>query len=49
MELKHKLEGEILPRVKEQVEELRRRLEKLGKEEELEHLEQKIETISAKL
>jgi ABC-type transporter Mla subunit MlaD len=49
VEMKHKLETDILPRIKEQLEELRRRLEKIGKEEKLKHVEQKIETISAKL
>ncbi len=49
VEMKHKLETEILPRIKEQIEELRRRLEEIGKEEKLEYVDQKIETISAKL
>jgi hypothetical protein len=48
-QMKHKLETEILPRIKEQIEELRRRLEKIGKEEKLKYVDQKIETISAKL
>ena len=48
-QMKQKLETEILPRIKEQLEELRRRLEEIGKEEKLKHVEQKIETISAKL
>jgi len=48
-EMKHKLETEILPRIKEQIEELRRRLKQIGKEEELKYVDQKIETISAKL
>jgi hypothetical protein len=43
------LETEILPRIKKQLEELRRWLEEIGKEEKLKHVEQKIETISAKL
>jgi hypothetical protein len=47
--MKHKLETEILPRIKEQIEELRRRLEEIGKEEKLKYVDQKIETISAKL
>jgi len=46
---KHKLETEILPRTREQIEELRRRLEEIGKEEKLKYVDQKIETISAKL
>ena len=49
MEMKHQLEIEILPRIKEQLEELKRRLEEIGKEEKLKHVEQKFETISAKL
>ena len=48
-QMKHKLETEILPRIKEQIEELRRRLEEIGKEEKLKYVDQKIETISAKL
>jgi len=43
------LETEILPRIKEQIEGMRRRLEKNGKEEKLIHVEQKIETIAVKL
>ena len=49
MEMKHKLETEILPRIREQIEELRRRLEEIGKENKLKYVDQKIETISAKL
>jgi hypothetical protein len=49
VEMKHKLETEILPRIKEQIEELRRRLEEIGKKEKLEYVDQKIKTISAKL
>jgi hypothetical protein len=49
VQMKHKLETEILPRIKEQIEELRRRLEKIGKEEKLKYVDQKIETIAAKL
>ncbi len=48
-EMKHKLETEILPLIKEHIEELRRRLKQIGKEEELKYVDQKIETISAKL
>ena len=48
-EMKHKLETDILPRIKEQIEELRRRLEIIGREEKLKYVDQKIETISAKL
>jgi paraquat-inducible protein B len=48
-QMKQKLETEILPRIKKQLEELRRWLEEIGKEEKLKHVEQKIETISAKL
>ena len=49
VEMKHKLETDILPRIKEQLEGLRRRLEKIGKEEKLKHVDKKIEKISAKL
>ena len=49
VEMKHKLETDILPRIKEQLEGVRRRLEKNGKEEKLKHVEQKLETISVKL
>jgi hypothetical protein len=49
VEMKHKLETEILPRIRERIEALRRRLEEIGKEEKLEYVDQKIETISAKL
>jgi hypothetical protein len=48
-QMKHKLETEILPRIREQIEELRRRVEEIGKEEKLKYVDQKIETISAKL
>jgi len=48
-QMKHKLETDILPRIKEQIEELRRRLEEIGKEKKLKYVDQKIETISAKL
>jgi paraquat-inducible protein B len=48
-QMKHQLQTEILPRIKEQIEELRRRLEKIGKEEKLKYVDQKIESISAKL
>ena len=49
VEMKHKLETEILPRIKEQLEGMRRRLEKIGKEEKLKHVDKKLETISVKL
>ena len=49
VEMKHKLETEILPRIKEQLEGLRRRLDKIGKEKKLKHVDKKIETISLKL
>jgi paraquat-inducible protein B len=48
-EMKHKLETEILPRIKEHIEELRRRLKQIGKEKKLKYVDQKIETISTKL
>ena len=49
VEMKHKLETDILPRIKEQLEGWRRRLEKIGKEEKLKHVDKKLETISVKL
>jgi hypothetical protein len=49
VEMRYKIETEILPRIKDQIEELRRRLEKTGKEEKLKFVEQKMETISARL
>jgi glucose-6-phosphate isomerase len=48
-EMKHKLETEILPRIKEHIEELIRRLKQIGKEKKLKYVDQKIETISTKL
>mgnify|MGYP006300959075 CR=1 FL=1 len=48
-EMKHKLETEILPFIKRQIEELRRRLEKTGEEDKLRYVDQKIELISARL
>jgi ABC-type transporter Mla subunit MlaD len=49
VQMKHKLETEILPRIREQIEELRRRLGEIGKEKKLKYVDQKIKTISAKL
>jgi hypothetical protein len=43
------LETDILPRIKEQIEELRRRLQQIGKEEKLKYVDRKIEAISGKL
>lgn len=48
-EMKRKLETEILPFIKRQIEELRRKLEKTGEEEKLKYVDQKIELISAEL
>jgi hypothetical protein len=48
-QMKHKLKTEILPRLKDKTEELRRRLEEIGKEEKLKYVDRKIETISVKL
>ena len=48
-EMKYRLEKEILPRIREKIEDLRRRLERLGKEKKLKYVDQKIETIFAKL
>ena len=39
----------MLPQIKEHIKELKRRLEKNGKQEELKNVEKKFETISAKL
>ena len=49
LEMKNKLQTEILPRIKQQIEDLRRRLEKSGNEGKLKYVDQKIEMISAKL
>jgi response regulator RpfG family c-di-GMP phosphodiesterase len=49
VQMRHKLEAEILPRIREQIEALRRRLGEIGKEKKLKYVDQKIETISAKL
>ena len=48
-DLKHQLETDILPRIKAQIEELRRRLKQTGNEEKLQYVDRKIKTISAKL
>ena len=48
-EMKHKLETEVLPFIKRQIEALRRRLEKTGEEEKLKYVDQKIELISDRL
>jgi len=49
VEMRHKFKTEILPGIKEQIEELRRRLEEIGKEEKLKYVDQKIETIYEEL
>jgi hypothetical protein len=49
LEMKRRLQTEILPLLRKQVEELRRRLEKTGNEGKLKYVDQKIEMISAKL
>jgi hypothetical protein len=49
VEMKHKLETEVLPFIRRQIEELRRRLEKTGEEEKLRYVDQKIELITARL
>jgi paraquat-inducible protein B len=49
VQMKHKLDTEILPRIREQIEELRRRLQQIGKEEKLKYVDRKIEAISGKL
>jgi ABC-type transporter Mla subunit MlaD len=48
-EMKHKLETEILPRIKDTIEELRRRLKELGREEELVPVERKVEELTISL
>jgi hypothetical protein len=47
--MKQKLQTDVLPRIREQIEELRRRLMKKGKQTELEFVDQKIKLISTKL
>jgi hypothetical protein len=49
VEMRYKLKTEIMPNINEQIEKLRRRLEVNGKEEKLEYVDQKIETIYADL
>jgi BMFP domain-containing protein YqiC len=49
VEMRHKVKTEILPKINEQIEKLRRRLEGLGKEEKLIYVDQKMETIYAEL
>lgn len=49
VEMRHKFKTEILPKINEQIENLRRRLEELGKEQKLKYVDQKIETIYAEL
>lgn len=44
-EMKHKLENEVLPLLREKIEELQKSLEGTGQEEEIEHLHRKMETI----
>jgi len=44
-EMKFKLENEILPLLREKIEDLRKNLEGTGQEEEIEHLDRKMETI----
>ncbi len=48
MNMRQKLETDILPHIKEKLEELRRRFEKTGKEERLKKVEEKLQTISEK-
>ena len=45
-QMKQKLENDILPRLKEKMEQLRRSLEQTGKEEKLDRVEEKLNTIS---
>lgn len=48
-EMKHKLESEILPLLREKVEELRKSLEGTGREKDLEPLDRKMEAIDKEL
>jgi len=48
-EMKHRLKTEILPRIKETIEELRRKLKELGREEELVPVERKVEELTISL
>jgi hypothetical protein len=48
-EMKQKIETEILPFIKRQIDELRRRLEKTGEEEKLIYVDEKVELISVRL
>ena len=49
LEMKNKLEFEILPYLREKIEELRKRLEKNGQEDKLQYVDQKIEIIFDRL
>ncbi|MEN8265082.1 MAG: hypothetical protein ABFR82_16675 [Nitrospirota bacterium] len=49
IEIKNKLEKEILPLLRKKIEELRKSLEKTGEEEELKNIDQKIEVITDRL
>lgn len=49
LEMKNKLELEVLPYLREKIEELRKRLEKNGQEDKLQYVDQKIEIISDNL
>jgi hypothetical protein len=46
VEMKNKLEKEILPLLRKKIEELRKSLEKSGEEKELERIDQQLEVIS---
>jgi hypothetical protein len=48
-EIKHKLKTEILPRIKDTIEELRRRLKELGREDDLKHVDRKVEELTISL
>jgi hypothetical protein len=49
IEMKHRLKTEILPRIKETIEELRRRLKELGREDDLKHVDRKVEELTISL
>ena len=48
-EMKHKLENEILPQLRQKIEELRKRLEGTGQEEDLGPIDQKMDAIHQEL
>ena len=47
--MKQKLEQDILPRLREKIDQLRRMLENTGKEEKLQRVEEKMQKISSQV